>query len=91
MGALVDLDRQVGKRADPEVRREGPRAVAAVSAGPGGSGARTAADVMTRFPPLATVARTRLGTRADAVPVVDKRSRLYGLTTLWHCAQLAAE
>jgi CBS domain-containing protein len=40
---------------------------------------------------LQTVARTMVGARADAVPVVDKAGRLYGLITLWHYARLAAD
>ena len=39
---------------------------------------------------LATAARVMVGSRADAVPVVDKAGRLYGLITLWHLAQLMA-
>jgi CBS domain-containing protein len=39
---------------------------------------------------LPTVARVMLGARADAVPVVDKEGRLFGLITLWHYAQIAA-
>jgi CBS domain-containing protein len=40
---------------------------------------------------LATVARTMLRARADAVPVVDRNGRLFGLVTLWHFAGLAAD
>jgi len=39
---------------------------------------------------VATVARTMLGAGVDAVPVVDRTGRLYGLVTLWHFAELAA-
>ena len=39
---------------------------------------------------VAAVARTMLGARADAVPVVDRDGRLVGLITLWHLAELAA-
>ena len=39
---------------------------------------------------LAAVARTMLGARADAVPVVDRDGWLFGLITLWHFAELAA-
>lgn len=39
---------------------------------------------------LATVARVMVGARIDAVSVVDRAGRLFGLITLWHCAQLAA-
>jgi hypothetical protein len=39
---------------------------------------------------LGTVARVMVGAQADAVPVVDKAGRLYGLVTLWHYAELAA-
>ena len=39
---------------------------------------------------VAAVARTMLGARADAVPVVDRDGRLSGLITLWHFAELAA-
>lgn len=39
---------------------------------------------------LATVARVMVGARADAVPVVDRQGRLFGLVTLWHFAELAA-
>ncbi len=39
---------------------------------------------------LATVARTMVGARADAVPVVDQAGQLFGLITLWHFAELAA-
>ncbi|SHN60763.1 CBS domain-containing protein [Geodermatophilus obscurus] len=39
---------------------------------------------------VAAVARTMLGARADAVPVVDRDGRLFGLVTLWHFADLAA-
>jgi CBS domain-containing protein len=40
---------------------------------------------------LATAARTMLSARADAVPVVDMAGRLFGLVTLWHFAELAAD
>ncbi|MGY1643226.1 HPP family protein [Geodermatophilus sp. SYSU D00703] len=40
---------------------------------------------------VATVARTMLDARADAVPVVDEAGRLLGLVTLWHFAALAAD
>jgi CBS domain-containing protein len=36
------------------------------------------------------VARTMLGAGVDAVPVVDRTGRLYGLITLWHLAELVA-
>ncbi|GAB3350367.1 CBS domain-containing protein [Modestobacter lapidis] len=39
---------------------------------------------------LAKVAQVMLGAGADAVPVVDRQGRLFGLVTLWHYAQLAA-
>lgn len=39
---------------------------------------------------LAAVARVMVGARADAVPVVDRLGRLFGLVTLWHLAELAA-
>ncbi len=39
---------------------------------------------------LPAVARVMVGARADAVPVVDHRGRLFGLVTLWHLAELAA-
>jgi CBS domain-containing protein len=39
---------------------------------------------------LAAVARTMLGAGVDAVPVVDRDGRLYGLVTLRHFAELAA-
>ena len=39
---------------------------------------------------VAAVARTMLGARADAVPVIDRDGRLSGLITLWHFAELAA-
>jgi CBS domain-containing protein len=39
---------------------------------------------------LGRAARTMLGARADAVPVVDREGRLFGLITLWHFAELAA-
>jgi CBS domain-containing protein len=39
---------------------------------------------------LATVARVMVGAGVDAVPVVDREGRLYGLVTLWHFAQLVA-
>jgi CBS domain-containing protein len=37
---------------------------------------------------VGTVARTMLGARVDAVPVVDREGRLSGLITLWHIAEL---
>jgi CBS domain-containing protein len=40
---------------------------------------------------LGRAARTMLGARADAVPVVDRDGWLFGLITLWHFAELAAE
>jgi CBS domain-containing protein len=40
---------------------------------------------------VAWVARTMLGARADALPVVDRGGRLVGLITLWHVAQMAVE
>jgi CBS domain-containing protein len=39
---------------------------------------------------LPKVARIMVGGRADAVPVVDKEGRLFGLITLWHFAEIAA-
>ncbi|WP_448624952.1 CBS domain-containing protein [Geodermatophilus sp. URMC 64] len=39
---------------------------------------------------VATVARTMLSAQADAVPVVGRDGRLFGLVTLWHFAELAA-
>jgi CBS domain-containing protein len=39
---------------------------------------------------VAAVARTMLGAGVDAVPVVDRNGRLYGLVTLWHFADLVA-
>jgi CBS domain-containing protein len=39
---------------------------------------------------VSAVARTMLGARVDAVPVVDREGRLFGLITLWHLAELAA-
>jgi len=39
---------------------------------------------------VAAVARTMLGARADAIPVVDRDGRLFGLITLSHFADLAA-
>lgn len=39
---------------------------------------------------LAAVARIMLGSRVDAVPVVDGDGRLLGLVTLWHFAGLVA-
>jgi CBS domain-containing protein len=39
---------------------------------------------------VAAVAQTMLGAGVDAVPVVDRNGRLYGLVTLWHFAELAA-
>ena len=38
---------------------------------------------------VGAVARAMLGARADAVPVVDREGRLFGLITLWHFAELA--
>jgi CBS domain-containing protein len=38
---------------------------------------------------VGAVARTMLGARAEAVPVVDRDGRLLGLITLWHFAELA--
>jgi CBS domain-containing protein len=40
---------------------------------------------------VASVARTMLGARADALPVVDRGGRLLGLITLWHVVQVAVE
>jgi len=40
---------------------------------------------------VGAVARTMLGARADAVPVVDRDGRLLGLITLWHLAALVAD
>ncbi len=40
---------------------------------------------------METVARTMLSARADAVPVVDRDGRLFGLITLWHVVELATE
>jgi CBS domain-containing protein len=39
---------------------------------------------------VGAVARTTVGARADAVPVVDRDGRQSGLITLWHFAELAA-
>ncbi|MBN1092875.1 CBS domain-containing protein [Blastococcus sp. TML/M2B] len=39
---------------------------------------------------LPAVLRVMAGSRADAVPVVDRAGRLRGLVTLWHLAELAA-
>src|SRR4051794_178125 len=39
---------------------------------------------------VAAVARIMVGADVDAVPVVDRNGRLYGLVTLWHVAELAA-
>jgi CBS-domain-containing membrane protein len=39
---------------------------------------------------LATVTRVMVGAQVDAVPVVDRSGRLFGLVTLWHFAQIAA-
>jgi CBS domain-containing protein len=39
---------------------------------------------------VTAVARTMLGAGVDAVPVVDRNGRLYGLVTLWHFADLVA-
>jgi CBS domain-containing protein len=39
---------------------------------------------------LATVARTMLAARTDAVPVVDDDGRLLGLVTARHCVELVA-
>lgn len=40
---------------------------------------------------VGAVARIMLGAGADAVPVVDREGRLFGLITLWHFAELAAD
>ena len=40
---------------------------------------------------LETVAQVMVDARADAVPVVDRGGRLFGLITLWHYAQLALD
>ena len=39
---------------------------------------------------VAMVARTMLGAREDALPVVDDDGRLLGLVTVWHCLELLA-
>jgi CBS domain-containing protein len=39
---------------------------------------------------VAKVAGTMLGTREDALPVVDEDGRLLGLITVWHCVELIA-
>ncbi|WP_137159261.1 CBS domain-containing protein [Blastococcus sp. CCUG 61487] len=39
---------------------------------------------------LPAVARVLVGAGTDAVPVVDRAGRLFGLITLWHFAELAA-
>lgn len=39
---------------------------------------------------LAVVARTMVGAGTDAVPVVDRAGRLFGLVTLWHLAERVA-
>lgn len=39
---------------------------------------------------LAAVARVMVGAGVDALPVIDREGRLYGLVTLWHFAALAA-
>jgi len=39
---------------------------------------------------MAAAARTMLGTRADALPVVDEDGRLAGLITARHCVELIA-
>jgi len=39
---------------------------------------------------LAEVAVTMLGSREDALPVVDDDGRLVGLVTVWHCLELLA-
>jgi Mg/Co/Ni transporter MgtE len=39
---------------------------------------------------LATVASVMLGTREDALPVVDDDGRLIGLVTVWQCLELLA-
>jgi CBS domain-containing protein len=39
---------------------------------------------------IATVARSMLGARTDAVPVVDEGGRLLGLITVWHWVELIA-
>ncbi|WP_419754012.1 CBS domain-containing protein [Geodermatophilus sp. CPCC 206100] len=39
---------------------------------------------------VAVVARTMVGAGVDAVPVVDRDGRLFGLVTLWHSAEMAA-
>jgi CBS domain-containing protein len=40
---------------------------------------------------LATVARVMVDARVDAVPVVDRGGRLFGLITLWHYARLVLD
>ncbi len=160
MGSLVHLGRDGGSRAEVVIRNGTPGVSVATSS----PRRRTAADVMTRFPPtvhqsaslwtawnrmretraehlvvvddhrrpidvldertvalewppgplgphrtpvqsvlggrtrpratsedeLTTIARMMLGARVDAVPVVDREGRLFGLVTLWHYAELAA-
>ena len=39
---------------------------------------------------VATVASVMLGTREDALPVVDDEGRLIGLVTVWQCLELLA-
>lgn len=39
---------------------------------------------------MASVARTMLASRNNAVPVVDEDGRLLGLITVWHCIELLA-
>lgn len=39
---------------------------------------------------MASVARTMLDSRNNAVPVVDEDGRLLGLITVWHCIELLA-
>jgi CBS domain-containing protein len=39
---------------------------------------------------LVAVAGIMLDARVDAVPVVDEAGRLFGLVTLWHCAEIIA-
>jgi CBS domain-containing protein len=40
---------------------------------------------------VATVAEIMLGSRDDALPVVDDDGRLIGLVTVWHCLELLAD
>jgi CBS domain-containing protein len=40
---------------------------------------------------IESVARTMLGARVDALPVVDRGGRLLGLITLWHLAQMIVD